>query len=212
MKISLIHPSRNRAQQACETALLWIDTADNVVEYILSLDDDDESRISYLELFPQQVMFSSNANRSAIDAINNAAKMATGDLLIVISDDFYPFAHWDTLLLAEVAGKADFLMKTQDGIQPELITLPIMDRAYYNRFGYVYHPDYLHMFCDNELTAVGHMLGRVITSALLFEHKHYSVGKAERDALYTRNENTWDQGLHLFSERQKINFGLNIAS
>jgi len=212
MKISLIHPSRNRAQQACETALLWIDSADNEVEYILSLDDDDESRISYLELFPQQVMFSSNANRSAIDAINNAAKIATGDLLIVISDDFYPFAHWDTLLLAEVAGKADFLMKTQDGIQPELITLPIMDRAYYNRFGYIYHPDYLHMFCDNELTAVGHMLGRVITSTLLFEHKHYSVGKAERDALYTRNENTWDQGLHLFSERRKINFGLNIAS
>jgi len=212
MKISLIHPSRNRARQACETALLWIDSADNEVEYILSLDDDDESRISYLELFPQQVMFSSNANRSAIDAINNAAKIATGDLLIVISDDFYPFAHWDTLLLAEVAGKADFLMKTQDGIQPELITLPIMDRAYYNRFGYIYHPDYLHMFCDNELTAVGHMLGRVITSTLLFEHKHYSVGKAERDALYTRNENTWDQGLHLFSERRKINFGLNIAS
>ncbi|MCO5947147.1 hypothetical protein [Mucilaginibacter flavidus] len=212
MKISLIHPSRNRAQQACETALLWIDSADNEVEYILSLDDDDESRISYLELFPQQVMFSSNANRSAIDAINNAAKIATSDLLIVISDDFYPFDHWDSLLLAEVGGKADFLMKTQDGIQPELITLPIMDRAYYNRFGYIYHPDYLHMFCDNELTAVGHILGRVITSTLLFEHKHYSVGKADRDALYIRNDNTWDQGLNLFSERQKINFGLNIAS
>jgi len=212
MKISLIHPSRNRPQQGYETALLWIDSADNEVEYILSLDDDDETRINYLELFPQQVIFSSNANRSAIDAINNAAKMATGDLLIVISDDFYPFAHWDTLLLSEIGGSADFLLKTQDGIQPELITLPIMDRAYYNRFGYIYHPDYLHMFCDNELTAVGHLLGRVITSGLMFEHKHYSVGKAERDALYVRNDTTWDQGLNLFSERQKNNFGLNIAS
>jgi len=188
--------------------MCWINRADIEPEYVLSLDTNDDSVVEYKRLFPVSTKYFAYPNRSAIDAINNGAGIATGDLFIVVSDDFDCPEHWDTLLLNELNGKSDFLVKTQDLLQPTLITLPIMDRTYYNRFGYVYHPDYLHMYCDQEMTAAGHLLGRVITSSLVFEHKHYSTGKNEMDAISTKNDSTWGQGERVFNERLSFNFGI----
>lgn len=212
MKISVIHPSRNRPKEAFATACKWRDSADDEFEYILSLDSDDNSSQDYLKLFYKFGPFAKgchNKNRSAIAAINNAAKIATGDLLIVVSDDFDCLDHWDTLLLKELEGKSHFIVKTQDGLQKTLITLPIMDRAYYNRFGYIYHPDYLHMHCDEEMTIVGHMLGKVITLDLLFPHNHYTTGKMEMDAINVKNNSTWAHGQATLDRRAKDNFGVS---
>ncbi len=212
MKISVIHPSRNRPIRAYATACKFKYYADSPFEYILSMDNDDPDLSQYLELFDN---FGSTAigctydNKSAIEAINNAASKATGDILIVISDDFDCVKGWDTLLLKELEGKSDFLLKTQDGIQPVCITLPIMDRVYYNRFGYIYHPDYRHMAADVELTAVGRMLGRVINSNLLFEHLHYTVGKSPKDAINEKNDLTYQYGDMVLAEHLKTNFGIN---
>lgn len=214
MKISIIHPSRNRPKEAFETACKWRDNADLGFEYILSLDNDDKALPDYLKLFDN---FGHTAkgctydNKSAIEAINKAAKIATGDLLIVISDDFSCTEHWDTKLrnymFANNTG-FDFVAKTNDGIQPTLVTLPIMGRTYYERYGYIYHPDYLHMFCDQEMTAVAIMTGKYIKIPMLFEHLHYSIGKFEKDAISVRNDSTWAQGEALFHERLKTNFGI----
>lgn len=222
MKISIIHPSRNRPKEAFETACKWRDNADLGFEYILSLDNDDNALSDYLKLFDN---FGNTAkgctydNKSAIEAINKAAKIATGDLLIVISDDFDCFPHWDTLLISaihwdaeklfmQIDRKTDFIVKTQDGLQKTLITLPIMDRIYYERFGYIYHPDYVHMFSDQEMTAVGHMLGKIITVDLEFNHLHYTTGKSAYDEINRKNDATWSQGEALFNERLKTNFGI----
>lgn len=221
MKITIIHPSRGRAKQADYTAAQFFNKSDNKFEYILSVDSNDPELPKYNELFnatfnncgkiqriyPKRPVI--NNNRSAIQAINNAAKVATGGLFVVISDDFDCPEHWDSKLLAQLEGKSDYIVKTMDGIQPTLITLPIMDRVYYERFGYIYHPDYVHMFSDQEMTAVGHMLGRVIKSDLLFPHLHYSTGKSPKDEVSIRNDSTWTQGKHLFNERLKTNFGID---
>jgi hypothetical protein len=84
-----------------------------------------------------------------------------------------------------------------------------MDRAYYTRFGYVYYPGYRHMFCDQEMTAVGHLLGKVIDLDMTFEHMHYSVGKSNYDEINRKNDATWSQGEALFNERLKTNFGID---
>jgi len=199
MTITLIHPSRGRPKQAYETMQNWLSKADTNPEYILSIDKSDNS--TYIGGVRHD-------NRSAIDAINNAAKLAQGGLFIVCSDDFDCPNHWDTLLLAELEGKQDFLVKTYDGIQPTLITLPIMDRVYYERFGYVYHPDYLHMHADEELTIVGHMLGRVIKSDLIFPHNHYSTKRTRKDAINIKNDATFPQGERTLARRLINNFGI----
>lgn len=220
MKISIIHPTRGRKQMAFETATKWVDRCDNKtnVEYLFSVDTTDLDYWGgddFKQLFWSRGYLLGcwkalrNDNKSAIEAINNAAKVATGDLIVVVSDDFDCPEHWDTLLLNALKGREDFLVKTQDGIQKTLITLPIMDRKYYERFCYVYEPGYYHMFSDQEMTAVGHMLGKVIDLPLVFPHNHYSVGGMKKDAINAKNDATWIQGQNYFDERLKSNFGLS---
>jgi len=112
------------------------------------------------------------------------------------------------LLLEALQGKSDYCVKTQDGLQPTLMTLPIMDRIYYERFGYIYHPSFSHMFADQEMTAVAHMLGKAITLPITFPHNHYTTGKFQRDAITLRNNATWQQGEKVFNQRLKTNFGI----
>lgn len=204
-KISIIHPSRSRAAMAMATRDNWLSKAANPdqIEYMFSLDTDDPE----LGLYKGSSL--SNNNVSAIAAINYGAYYSTGDLLIVVSDDFDCLPHWDTLLLKELEGKEDFIVKTPDGLQKTLITLPIMDRMYYERFGYVYHPEYRHMESDVEMTAVGHMLGRIIDVDLLFEHKHYSVGGMEMDAINIKNNKTYPQGKLVLNKHLIDNFGID---
>lgn len=208
MNISVIHPSRGRPQMAFETFMRWHKRAcDRSFQYLLSIDESDPCKSTYKEIWNNTSLLISE-NKSAIEAINNAAKLATGDLLVVISDDFDCPDHWDNLLLQFLEEKKDFIVKTRDGIQRTLITLPIMDRCYYNRFGYIYHPDYLHMHCDEEMTIVAHMLGRVIDLPLFFPHNHYTTGKMEMDAVNIRNNATWAHGQATLDRHAKNNFGI----
>lgn len=212
MKISIIHPTRQRASIAYSTFRNWTEKASdwNNFEYVMAVDTDDRPG-QYQEFrknFALNFYIAMGNNKTAIEAINRAAEACTGDLIVVISDDFDCPEHWDTLLLEALAGKEDFLVKTQDGLQKTLITLPIMDRKYYERFGYIYHPDYKHMHCDEEMTIVGHMLGKVITLPLLFPHNHYTTGKFKKDAISERNDATWAHGQHTLNRRAKGNFGI----
>lgn len=205
--ISLIHPSRSRAEIASRQSRRWLLAAGEPIDYILSIDTDDPQLAQYDGYF-QSRRFICNGNRSAIDAINNAAKQATGDIIVVMSDDFDCPPQWATALLRLTEGKTDWIAKTPDGIQNWIITLPIMDRAYYNRFGYVYYPEYKHLFCDTEMTCVGDLLQRTIKLDIHFQHNHYSVGKSKKDSISDRADATWGQGEALFIERARNNFDL----
>ena len=215
MRINIIHPSRSRPEQAAATAKAWLSSAKDMVnvDYYISLDKDDPTHDRYCELFHPIAMKTVNENRSAIDAINNAARWARchgAELFIIVSDDFNtPPFHWDAMLLEALEGKEDFLVKTQDGCQPWIITLPIMDRKYYERFGYVYNPDYYHMFADTEMTHVGHLLGKVITLDMVIKHNHYTQRNGQpKDAINEKNDKTWAQGEKLYIERFLRNFDL----
>ena len=198
MRITIIHPSRSRPEKSKKTIQKWFKDADRMREVIVSLDDDDPFVSDYKNAYQMNALVSKN--RSCVDAINNAAKLAEGDILMVVSDDTDCFPGWDTALLKVVEGKTDWILKTDDDIQDWIITLPIMDRAYYNRFGYIYHPDYTHMFADTYMTAVADITGRKIKSKLLFKHLHpgHSGGKEMPDALNRRNDLTWMQGQDTF--------------
>lgn len=211
MQFSLIHPSRQRAEIAKKTIELWLGNADHPkdIQYILSVDHNDPQLKQYKRISQELgVKLHIAMNKSAIEAINRATRKSTGNIIIVVSDDFSSPKHWDTDLLKELDGKEDFIVKTQDGIQEWIITLPILDRKYYDRFGYVYYPKYEHLFCDTEMTSVADLTGRKITSQLLFEHRHYSTGKSMIDAINIKNNKTWRQGEKLYNQRKAINFGL----
>ncbi len=207
--ITLIHPSRQRPEKSHQTILKWIMMAENKVEVIVSLDKDDPELPRYKDYYQDlDVRFVTADNRSAVDAINLGAKFAKGDILIVVSDDTDCFPRWDSRLFDQMAGKRDWIMKTKDGIQEWLITMPIMDRTYYNRFGYIYHDAYAHCFCDTELTCVAELTGKLVISLAEFKHNHYSIGKSERDSVSQKADATFESGKKIFIERKKRNFDL----
>lgn len=208
-KISIIHPSRSRPDQANKTIKNWLDKAHypSQIQYILSLDNNDYTRIRYDRSLPIKII--SNNNRSAIQAINNGAKLAEANIIVVVSDDFCCPQHWDKTLLELLNGKEDFCIKTKDGLQDFIITLPIMDRKYYERFGYIYPPGYQHLWSDSELSCVAWMLGKYAEIDMSFPHNHYSTGKCKKDVVSIKNDRSWKQGKRLFYERKKKKFNLN---
>jgi glycosyltransferase involved in cell wall biosynthesis len=209
MSISIIHPSRQRPEKSLRTLSKWVNRARGTVELIVSVDADD-SMIGVYEINASQLgaKLIINENRSAVDAINKAAEAATTDVFIVVSDDTDCPENWDQKIMNTVNGKKDWILKTQDGIQKWIITMPVMDRAYYSRFNYIYHPDYKHMFCDTELSCVADLTCRKIDSAIKFPHLHYSIGKGDKDSVSERADSTWEQGKQLFLSRYKRNFDL----
>jgi len=206
--ISLLHPSRSRIDKSKATIDKWLSRADADVELIISIDSDDPQKELYLEAHKGHKIII-NDNRSAVDAINNAAKECTGDIMIVVSDDTDVPIHWVNKILVAVQGRSDYILKVYDGIQKWIITMPVMDRTYYNRFGYIYHPDYRHCFCDTEMTHIADILKKIIwRNDILFEHQHYCVGKAQKDAINERADASWNQGKELYLRRVMSNFNI----
>jgi hypothetical protein len=208
--ISLLHPSFGRPELARKCYDEWMGKAGNRmdIEYILCLSELDNIT-EYMNAFAlTNPMITFISDKGLVKQVNHAASISTGNLLVAVSDDFGCPNNWDDLLILSLLGHSDYIVKTQDGLQPFIITLPIMDRAYYERFGYIYHPDYFHMHGDEELAHVGAMLGRTITLPLHFPHRHYSTGQMKKDATNIANDSYYTSDGITFKQRKAINFGL----
>lgn len=176
-------------------------------EYIIALDESDPKFSEYEEIFyPGETFVSDSTN--VVEAVNRAAAVSIGDILIVLSDDFACFENWDLSIIEAMKGKSGVL-KTWDGIQKRIVTLPIMTRNYYLDRGYVFNPLYKHSWADTDLTEEAERLGKLIVRKdIHFPHNHYSVTGEQPDHLYKRNDLTHDRDRHIFQERKRINFGI----
>jgi hypothetical protein len=214
MKITLLHPSRGRAEKARENAKRWLhkSSRNHTVEYILSLDQDDPQLPKYEELFAQftpHIII--NANTCVVDATNAAAKKSTGDILVYFSDDFDCPQNWDDELVKSFQGvETPRLIKVDDCLQPfdvKVLTIPIMNRQLYEKLGYFWHPGYKSMFVDEDLYWTCFTNGWMIMKpALKFPHEHWVNGKAPVDETYKNSEKNWDQGKALYAERMELGF------
>lgn len=217
MKITIIHASYGRPDLARETAWKWMErtSGDHDIEYLLSIDIADTSEYPDGISFKQDYITAKvvkNRTNTSVEAINHAASISTGDILVVISDDFDCPNRWDALIVEATQDRTDWILKTQDGTQPWIITLPIMDRAYYERYGYVYPNGYTHMFCDTHMTHQADIDGRKLTSSLEFKHNHYSVGGIAKDATSVKADATWNKGeaTYLAKCREWKSLGIDI--
>lgn len=211
--ISLLHPSRGRAEKAKATHRAWIDKTVRPVEHILSLDSDEPEPNKYIKSFSWHEDMIVNANKSVVDATNNAAKRASGNILIYLSDDFDCTNEWDKLIEKEFEGVTKpMILKVDDCLQKfdvAVLTIPIMNRAMYEKLGYFWHPEYKSMFVDEDLYWTAKKLGALkLAPHLKFPHNHYSIGKAPADDTYRRSEANWNQGKAVFARRKAAGFPL----
>ena len=219
-KISIIHPSRGRPDMAIETMVNWMRKAVNPsqIEYIFSFDSDDETLLDYtynLGKTNYPFLHTVNDNTCLVEAANKGASKATGDLLILLSDDFDCPNRWDELLYGVIgtdASKPKAIL-INDGIceAGDILSLPIINRTLYDKLGYIYHPSFFSLFADNALLEVSERLGALINARhIIFQHKHYTVGLSQEDETY-RHENSstaYNIGKSAIEKLRLNNYGL----
>lgn len=209
MKISLLHPSRSRPEKSFKNSQEWIQKAGCEVELVLSIDRDDPLLYDYMKQYNNFAHV--NYNTSVVEATNTAAKLATGDIFVYLSDDFKCFDNWGLAVLKEFEKESrPLLIKVDDCLQKfevPVLTIPIMNRALYERLGYFWHPEYKSMFVDEDLYWTCFKMGAIKNAKhLKFPHEHPSNGKAPDDAIYQRSAANWNQGQILFKKRRAMGF------
>jgi aspartyl-tRNA synthetase len=143
-------------------------------------------------------------------AANQGAKHAKGEILVLISDDFDCPKNWDLTIREALKGKSG-LLKTYDGVQKWIVTLPIMTRDYYEEQGHIYFPAYHHMFCDTDQTHKADLQRKlIIRNDIVFNHDHYSKkgSNNKKDAVNEKADKTWEQGERVYLKRCSDKFGL----
>ena len=211
--ISLLHPSRSRPQKSFETSREWIQKAGCEVELIVSIDENDPALQGYFDRYEGLVNFLINDNKSVVEATNRAAKISKGNILVYLSDDFKCPDDWGNLVLKEFEGEnRPCLIKVDDCLQRfdvPVLTIPIMNRALYERLGYFWHPGYKSMFVDEDLYWTARKLGALKNCEhLKFPHEHCSIGACENDETYQRSAANWDTGKAFFAKRKQAGFPL----
>jgi hypothetical protein len=208
MKISLLHPSRKRHKKAHAAYSLWMAMASgkHEIEHILSIDVDDPERDNYFDVFTKSTILV-NPNTNVVEASNIAGKHADGHIIVLMSDDFLCPMHWDDILAGIFSENVCVLLKTYDGVQKWIVTLPIMDMSYYLTQGHIYHPDYKHMFCDTDMTHLADISGKLLVrNDITFTHAHYSTGATDKDEVNQKADSTWAQGEGVYLDRVRNNF------
>jgi len=150
--------------------------------------------------------------KTCVAGWNAAAAVSTGKVIIAVADDFKPPQNWDELLLSlppKGWEDGEHVVKVEDGYVHDIFVLSILTRKRYERFGYLFYPKYLSLFCDTEFGVVATRDGVVIeANHLLFEHCHPDCGKRPRDGIDMVHASTerWHAGEMLFKVRQTLNF------
>lgn len=131
-------------------------------------------------------------SKNKIHAINKDCD-GDWDILVNVSDDqVFTVKGFDNIIRANMPEDLDGYLHFTDTNHPKpdsLCTLSILGRKYYERDGYIYHPSYVSVWCDNESMEVAKRRGKYkFINEVIFDHRHPAYGKAERDAQYDRTE------------------------
>jgi hypothetical protein len=218
MKLLIKIPTRSRFQQfvAAFMKYKYMLSGKHTVNYLVSLDEDDtvmnsDGARKFMDYHGIKYFY--GTSKGKIEAINaDMDKAPEYDVLILGSDDMHPIVRdYDDIIVTEIGDcSKEVVLHYNDGRQNErLNTMPIMTKAYYDRFGYIYNPEYVSVYCDNEFTLLSRQLGvaKYIPRSL-FHHGWIETNGI--DALYQRNESPeyYKKDAETFKRRAETNFGM----
>jgi len=214
-KILIKITSRERPN-ACQLAVQsFLNFAKNKEDLILAfaLDTDDPTLQDYLDFIAGlgnkvNVYLNINYSENKIQAINRGVPLGIDWKVLVVASDDMPciLPSWDEYLIREFEKRNDVLLWTFDGIQNRLNTFSIMDKEYYNRFGYIYHPSYKSFYSDNEAHEVAEELGRHVKADFqIIKHDHPQIN-GRKDNLFNKNQRFWNEDKENYSKRKLNGF------
>jgi hypothetical protein len=151
-RISLLHATRGRPQQAIETRNNWFRSAfvPLGVEHIFAIDADDKESLEALKHYRHVIV---EEPRGCVKAWNAAAAASSGNVLVQLSDDWIPCHDWDVAIwdaLTEAikskypaeglsnheipVGQVPLVLAIHDGHRNDaLLCMAILTRARYNQ-------------------------------------------------------------------------------
>ena len=104
----------------------------------------------------------------------------------------------------------EYPIKFNDGLRNDpRMTLCVMGWKLYEKFGYIYHPDYKYLYCDTEQTEVCIALEKFAVSPMcIIRHQWLPGEHPESDELHKMHESgeSYQRDLKVFNERKQNNF------
>jgi len=221
MKILVHYPTRGRPAIFLTRLREYIDGAKSPgdIIFLVSYDADDtqmtEDVVAAAERMHPNVRCVRGNSKTKIEACNANVNDVTEpwNIVLLISDDmFLQYRHWDERIKLDMALQfpdTDGCLWYHDGSRQRAIcTLSCIGRRYYNRFGWIYRPEYRSFHCDNEFTYVASAAGKIVfIDTVLARHEHPAWGGGmKRDATYIRNNPAWAHDEALYNRRKLAGF------
>ena len=221
MKLLIKFPTRNRKNKFFKVLKKYQNLCEDLTNtyFLITLDNDDESMLpsevdQIFRTFKNVKVIYGNSN-SKIHAINRDIELVDDwDIVLLASDDMVPKVKgYDNVIrdkMKENYPDTDGVLWFNDGHQGnKLNTLSILGKKYYERFGYIYYPEYKSVWSDNEFMMVGNLLGKqTYFDEVIIEHEHPDWGYGNRDVIHQINYNNENHDKLLFMKRKENNFFL----
>jgi hypothetical protein len=220
-KILIKFPSRGRKDRffkALEACINNIQDKDNYsISCTLDFDDPVMNNDEVKEKIASydKVLVEWGKSDSKIHAINRDLQLDF-DILVVLSDDiFFNIFGWDTLVRMEMENNFPdgdgYLHFKEHDTRDILNVMTVIDKKYYQRFNYIYHPSYKSLWCDNHQMAVAKILKRykyIPFEIMLHRCPAYGYLDCPRDEMFNRQQKDWQEDELNFKYWQSKNFDL----
>ena len=221
MRLLIKFPTRNRKSKFF-TVLEQYQTLCEDIEntfFLITLDNDDEEMNSpeVVNIFStfKNIKYVYGDSTSKIHAINRDLETENEwDIVLLASDDMTPKVKgYDNIIrnkMEEHYPDTDGILWFNDGHQGiTLNTLCILGKKYYERFNYIYYPEYKSMWSDNEFMLVGNILEKqTYFDEVIIEHEHPDWGFGGKDSIHIKNVENETHDKNLFLNRQSHKFYL----
>ena len=211
MSLKILYKLTTRSRpEWCKRAIKSI--LDNEVDdnrlILVSLDSDDPTMttpeiMEWLSENGCHICYGRSKNK--IDAINRdvdkVSEFYDWDILVNVSDDqVFIDKGFDNIIRDEITidipqnemfslKSTNQVLHFPDGNRSDLMTMSIIGRHYYERDGYIYHPTYISVYCDDEAQEVAKQRGCYkFVDKNIFQHLHPAYGTAIFDEQYAKNE------------------------
>ena len=201
-----------RMAAAIATIMAYSHKADYTIT--LTVDEDDTETLGSTQLQdlvkqPNITLNCHGLSKNKIHAINRGLEGWKGDILVNMSDDMRFIAPgYDIAIINAFEGNLDQFIHFPDGRVNHLLpTMSIMGRTYYERDGYIYHPQYENLWCDNEAMDVARLRGCYkYVAKQLFDHYHPAWTGEKPDALLEKTQSTFRADEITYIRRSKQGF------
>jgi len=195
------------------------------VRFVISMDSDDPTMNNdeiknYLEGKKDEgvdLVYHYGESKTKVEACNANMDGETFDVLLLISDDMALNSdNYDEIIFRDFDNtfpEYDGGIKYHDGLRGGgdlLMTLPCIGHKFYESCGYIYHPDYSSVYCDNDMTQHLLALEKYAMSQECIARHEWTPEPF--DELHARNENDEMYALDkkVFVRRMNENFGVAL--